>query len=395
VSRTHVLVAGVSTRAAAESAARAGFLVTAIDAFADLDQHPKVRAMALPSTFTARAAADAVRAVDCDAVAYLSPFENHPEAIDALSAQRTLWGNPAEMLRRARDPLIIAEALRARGFAVPEVRLKADTTTAAVASGRPGTDVASGFSRTDWLLKLLASGGGHRIRVWRRGDGVPRGSYLQEFIEGVAGSVVFVAANGRAVPIGVLRQLIGDGAFGASEFRYCGNILASGPDDEAIVEAACGLARAIVESFALVGVNGIDFVARDGVPYAVEVNPRWCASMELVERAYGISVFGMHAAACDAGTLPAFDVSHARRAARGAFGKAIVFAREDIVTGDTHRWLPADVRAPIRDIPPPRSRIRAGRPVCTVFAEASDAAACYSALVQRANRVYEELRTFG
>ena len=38
--KPHVLVAGVSTRAAAESAARAGFRVTAIDAFGDLDQHP-------------------------------------------------------------------------------------------------------------------------------------------------------------------------------------------------------------------------------------------------------------------------------------------------------------------------------------------------------------------
>ena len=39
-----LLIAGISTRAAAESAARAGFEVTAIDAFGDLDQHPGVRA---------------------------------------------------------------------------------------------------------------------------------------------------------------------------------------------------------------------------------------------------------------------------------------------------------------------------------------------------------------
>ena len=49
-----VLLAGVSTRAAAESAARAGFAVTAIDAFGDLDQHASVTARALPGKFTAR-----------------------------------------------------------------------------------------------------------------------------------------------------------------------------------------------------------------------------------------------------------------------------------------------------------------------------------------------------
>ena len=54
---------------------------------------------------------------------------------------------------------------------------------------------------------------------------------------------------------------------------------------------SCDLARALVEEFDLVGVNGIDFVARDGLPYAIEVNPRWCASMELVERAH--EIFGV------------------------------------------------------------------------------------------------------
>ena len=86
----------------------------------------------------------------------------------------------------------------------------------------------------------------------------------------------------------------------------------------------------------MVGVNGIDFVARDASLYAIEVNPRWSASMELVERAYGLSMFGAHAAACTAGALPAFDLARARRRA-GAIGKAVVFARRDVVTGDTRR----------------------------------------------------------
>ena len=91
MSHARVLIAGVSTRAAAESAARAGFDVTAIDAFADLDQHPAVRAHGLPGPFTARAAAEAARSIECDAVAYLSNFENHPAAVRLLTANRRLW----------------------------------------------------------------------------------------------------------------------------------------------------------------------------------------------------------------------------------------------------------------------------------------------------------------
>ena len=97
-----VLVAGVSTRAAAESAARAGFAVTAIDAFGDLDHHAAVRALSLPRDFgapmTAAAVARASRAIDCDAVAYVSNVDNHPGAVATLTAGRWLWGNPASVL---------------------------------------------------------------------------------------------------------------------------------------------------------------------------------------------------------------------------------------------------------------------------------------------------------
>ena len=100
----HIHVCGTSTRAAAESAAHAGFRVTALDGYADLDQHSAVRALSMPRDFgrdaTARAMARASRTIDCDAVAYLSPFENHPRAVSALAAGRALWGNPPDVLRR-------------------------------------------------------------------------------------------------------------------------------------------------------------------------------------------------------------------------------------------------------------------------------------------------------
>jgi predicted ATP-grasp superfamily ATP-dependent carboligase len=374
-----VVIAGVSARAAAESAARAGFDVTAIDAFADLDQHPSVQSWPIPRPFTARAAARAARSLECDAVAYLSNFENHPDDVRTLAAGRELWGNPPAMLRRVRDPMCLARALRDRGIAGPDVWLPPDTTG-------DGQTPDTTTDHREWLVKPLASGGGHAVRPWDRGTPVPRHCYLQELIAGTPGSVVFVAAGGRAAPLGVSRQLVGDPAFGATGYQYCGNILAAAGDNDALVDAACTLARAVSEEFGLAGVNGIDFVARDAHPYAVEVNPRWTASMELVERAYGLSVFAAHAAACADGTLPDFDVVQARRGA-GAAGKAVVFAREAVTIGDTSAWLGDSVR----DVPHRGERIRAGRPVCTIFAGGHDHASCYDALVRRAERVYAEL----
>jgi len=393
----HVLVAGVSTRAAAESAAHAGFAVTAIDAFGDLDQHDSVHCLSLADKFSARAAAVAARTVECDAVVYLSSFENHPKAITTLAHGHALWGNAPEIVRRVRDPLILAETLRKRGFHVPQVRLKADTTYV------NDSYVGSGFRRimTDdklrlkpepttgkWLVKPLASGGGHRIRPWDRATSLPRGTYLQEFIDGPSGSVVFVAAGGRASPIGISRQLVGEAAFGAEGFQYCGNILTAG---SALVEAASALAQAVAEEFGLLGVNGIDFIARDGVPYAIEVNPRWCASMELVERMHGLSVFAAHAAACTSGLLPAFDLGQ-KPLVPAAVGKAVIYARRDIIVGDTRTWLTKHEN--IRDIPQPGQRISSGRPVCTILADAPDGPTCHEALVENAGRVYAQLEAW-
>jgi predicted ATP-grasp superfamily ATP-dependent carboligase len=208
-------------------------------------------------------------------------------------------------------------------------------------------------------------------------------------VEGVPGSVVFVSAGKRAVPLGVSRQLVGDAAFGAHGFRYCGSILAASGDgafgdDPALVSAAESLAVAAAAELDLVGVNGVDFIARGSLPIAIEVNPRWPSSVELVERAVEDPVFAVHAEACMAGALPV-----RARPLRRVFGKAILFAREDVTAGDTRRWL-AD--PDVRDIPSPGEHIRAGHPVCTVFVRAGTMSGCYAALVERADAVYAQLK---
>src|SRR5688572_10807675 len=123
---TRVLIAGLSARGFAESAAGAGYEVTAVDAFGDLDLRARVhRTIALErdeasaARFSARAAVRAARDVACDAVAYAAGFENHPRAVAALAAARALWGNPPDVLARVRDPLRLARALRRRGFVTP------------------------------------------------------------------------------------------------------------------------------------------------------------------------------------------------------------------------------------------------------------------------------------
>jgi hypothetical protein len=152
---------------------------------------------------------------------------------------------------------------------------------------------------------------------------------------------------------------------------------------DTVLSSTADLAGYVAAEFALVGLNGIDFIVRDGIPYALEINPRWSASMELVERAYGVSMFGIHAAACVNGVLPSFDLKQARRRKR-TMGKAIAFARGALTAGATHRFLDDEM---VSDIPRPGDRIAAGQPICTVFEEDTDVERCRAGLRRRAQSI--------
>ncbi len=270
-----VLIAGVSVRALAESAWRAGARVTALDAYGDLDvqrvAHTVTIARAGLTRFDPLRVARESRKLDADAVAYVSNFENAPAAVAMLTRGRTLLGNSPDVLRRVRDPLALARALPPLGAHTPAVR----------ASAPPASDA------TPWLLKPRRSGGGHGIVRWERGMRVPRTSIVQQRVHGSAGSIIFAADGSRIAPLALTRQLSGDPAFGAHGFAYCGSILE--PHRPELFASACELAAAVAREFALRGACGIDFIARGATPYAIEVNPRPTASMELVERATGTS----------------------------------------------------------------------------------------------------------
>jgi predicted ATP-grasp superfamily ATP-dependent carboligase len=139
------------------------------------------------------------------------------------------------------------------------------------------------------------------------------------------------------------------------------------------------MATAVTNAFEVRGLNGIDFIAEGGIPYPIEVNPRYAASMELMERCQALSIFEVHEQACR-GALPKFE-----DLAGGVQGKAVVFARRNVVMRDTREWLED---TSVADIPQPGERILPGRPICTVFASGDDADSCYAGLVSRAAAVY-------
>jgi predicted ATP-grasp superfamily ATP-dependent carboligase len=432
----------------AESAARSGARVVAVDFFGDRDQARAATSYALGRDLglplTAEGLARAASRLDAGAVVYGANLENHPAAVARLGRRHALLGNEAPVVRQVRDWRVLRRFCADAGIACPTTLVAGEEGYARQKGGR-------------WLRKRVRSGGGHGVRRW---DGAPldRSHLLQAEITGRAASASFVADGHAAQVFGLGEQLIGDKALGARGFAWCGNIApfpAGGARGRGLAEAVADMASLLTRRFGLRGVNGLDLVVAEGpggalVPYLVEVNPRVTASMELAERAHGVNVFTLHLAGC-AGRPPGghpaerqtagFSADAARAAAvvdappavvaiadappavalpaagpGPFFGKAVVFARRAVVTPDTDAWLEeslacdpvraggSDTRAvcaapgrpAVRDVPGSGEPIAAGHPVCTVFADgAPDRDACLAALHQAAATMYGRLRHGG
>jgi len=367
-----VLIVGVSTRAFAESASRAGYSCVSVDAFGDLDQKSRVGNLSLSRDlgrpYSAAAAVAIGRRMPAARASYVGNLENHPGAVRRLALGRQLLGNSPASLVGVRDPFAVAEVVRRAGGRVPLTL--------------PPGQALRASSGTHWLRKPRRGGGGSGVREWTRGGALRPDELLQERVEGVLASAAFAANGQRAVLLGISRGLSGDPAFGAHGYRYCGSLYPFSADSH-LLDRMTAIASALTGAFRLVGLNGVDFIIRDGEPYVLEINPRYSASMELIERSRGRSAFEVHLAACD-GALPAPDADPQRQ----VFGKAVCYARRDLVVGDSTRWV---VRDDLRDVPFPGERIRAGRPVCTVFAQGEDSVTCYARLVAAAAAMEQEL----
>jgi predicted ATP-grasp superfamily ATP-dependent carboligase len=184
--------------------------------------------------------------------------------------------------------------------------------------------------------------------------------------------------------------LIGSAWTGAGGFRYCGSI---GPLALAAahMESFRAIGATLAADFGLVGLFGIDAVANTAGVWTVEVNPRYTASVEVLERATDMPSIALHAAACEHGALAERVAATERDTLHG---KAIVFAprRFEVADAWAQRMLAASAAdaPPVGDVPSAGGTIEAGWPIVTVFAEGRDERAVLAALAQRAESVLRE-----
>jgi uncharacterized protein len=354
--RQKILIVGVSVRSIVESAVHCNYPVIALDGFGDRDLRAMTETHALSQDFhvpySASALFDASRRLDFDAVAYTSNLENHPEVLDRFAANHRIIGNSPQTVRAVRHWPDLFSRLERAGFSIPETVF--DPTEKVNVCRR-------------WLVKPVSSGGGHGVGFWREGTFAEKRFMLQQYIPGKACSASFIANGSDAVLVGISEQWAGIEALGVRRFRYCGNVL---PLPE-ILESETGkttleqirrMATFLTREFGLTGANGFDFILHENQVVLIEVNPRYSASMELVERAYDLPVFHLHTEAVLHGRLPRFTLESQLNGSR-FFGKAVLFCEKDCVAPE----VLDDPAAGLRDMPMPGETMHAGSPFCTLL----------------------------
>lgn len=340
VSAPIVGVVGASARAAVMSLARAGFEAWAVDLFNDRDLKRIAPCARCPFADFPHAIPQLSKQFPPSPVMYTGGLENYPDMIAELSRTREVLGNGPEVLRSVRDPFVLASRLRQQ----PELLAAGETIPEPDALAR------------DWLIKSLRSSGGLGVRHAVPGETIPPGHYAQKFVEGPSMSAVFLDQR----MLGITEQLIGTPWLHAKPFHYAGTI--HEPDAQARWERKPFLD--LSSTFNLSGYFGIDFIQKDGTPYVIEVNPRYPASVEVLEHAAHLNC---------------------------AVGKAIYFAPHAFRFPRTGPW-DADLEVPFdpwrlpgfADIPEPEEAMEAGSPVLTFFASGSTVASCREQLQSRA-----------
>jgi len=275
----NILVAGFSTRHVAASANRAGYTVYAIDNFCDSDLGAYVKGAEtfleladLPHIITS-----ACKKWDIDGILVTSGAESI--TVDTAP----VLGSSAECAARFCDKQQIQHFFEKNNIPSPKQ-----------------IDPASIEPGKQYILKPQEGAGGWRNRAiysqkdideWVEEFQAP--FILQEYVSGIPASACCITTGKEARVIALNAQLMRDDPL--MPFGFCGSYT---PFIHPCSQQMIQLALKIALASGCIGIIGIDFIVGDEI-WAIEVNPRFQATLETVERATGINLVQTHIDACN------------------------------------------------------------------------------------------------
>ncbi|WP_027798152.1 ATP-grasp domain-containing protein [Paraburkholderia dilworthii] len=378
-----VAVAGLSARMLAQSAARAGLRVVALDVFGDRDTREASELWfdigGGPLSIDAARLTDALErsARLPGMIGWIDGSGLEPFVAQLCSAPALprFIGNPVDTSAAVRDPR--------RFFALlDEIQIPHPP----VAFMRPAAP-------RGWLMKRADGCGGTHVEPLAAlapfaDTHVPAQVYFQRQSRGRAMSALFIAARGGARVLGFAQQLTC--RMGSLPFVHAGSI---GPIDlspavEVRVRAAIA---ALCARVGLTGINSCDFLLDGDSFELLEINTRPSSTITLYETAspdaWPRGLVASHIDACRHGRLPA---QHAPATWRA--GQQVLFAPHPFVVSQA--FSDACMRDPrCRDVPMPGTSVEAGQPVCTLLVRAASLDAVRQTLDAQHTLVLQRIET--
>lgn len=366
-----VLIAAAAGRALAASARRGGYVPLVADFFGDQDTlalaagHEHLRAglergmdeAELLSALAALARGHAPLGIVCG-----TGFEDRPHLLARLAERWLLIGNSPRTIAEVKDPLALARVCRDLGIPHPPITV------------HPPSDPSG------WLVKRWGGAGGVHVRPI---DGIARSSssisgrpshYYQRRVPGDAVSALVLGNGTSGLVLGFSTQWAAPAA--ERPFRFGG---AARPAELApsIAARLAAAVRRLIAAVPLKGLNSIDFLVDGDDFWLLEINPRPGATLDIFEPPQG-SLFAWHVCAC-AGMLP----EHVQ-IPEAATAIAIVYAENDVAVTPGFDWPQWTADRPMAG-----TIVRAGDPLCTVFARAATAAEARRLVTERAERILQ------
>ena len=344
---------------------------------------------------------DDVAHVRADGWFYCGALENSPKILERILKKGKfigpLLGTSPDGLGALRNPEWLAKTLKGVGL----------ETLSVVNQSSPPEPNGS------WVQKPLASAGGRMIRVWDEfavQNPFLEAHYFQQIAAGIGASVIFRVDSGKVEWLGSARELEAPTESAPpTAFSYCGTF---GPIDDLPVPVEAKL-RKMIQAFvdhvpSLKGFVGLDFRFDGDEVWLVEVNPRYTASIEVLELSLGRSLLNSRETPGRSDSNPltlaekSSSTSHLSPVANHQnlnqtriVAKQILYASESFVSPDLRQFVNA--RDPwkiplMAGVPVPGTFVERGWPICTVLASGENRHTLESRMKERLRVVWDLLR---
>lgn len=364
-----LLVIAVSARPFVAAAVQSGYVVTAIDAFADKQTVELAETTIVVSydkhSFKADELLSAIGQLDASqylGFVYGSGFEAQPALLQEIANIIPLIGNTAATVQAVKTAVSFFSALDLCDIAYPKTCYKLP------------------FVFSECYLQKFAGGcgGTHIKKVIDQDAKLAINHYYQQQIDGRSISLLFIANSHNIEVVGFNEQWLSPAE--TMPFRYGGainHIDLSSAVKQQLIYAAEQLTRA----FGLLGLNSLDAIERDDIVYVLEINPRLSATFDLYSADFYQSVgarithiIDLHIRTSLEGEK--FQHGHLKspfQLASQFKAHAVVYAPVDVAIAVLFEWPNWVVDSPYLSEQDHEIQILAGEPVCSILVHADDA----------------------